>query len=77
MRSAMPAFNHQAAQVSGAALAAQLEAAERAEAQSFIAARKGSLAMLKRKQEKRRLLAAVDQAREAVQMNLPFERGTN
>jgi hypothetical protein len=29
--------------------------------------------MLKRKREKRRLLAAVVQAREAVQMNLPFE----
>jgi prophage antirepressor-like protein len=57
----------------GASLLARLDAAERAEAQSFAAAHRGSLAMLKRKREKRRLLAAVVQAREAVQMNLPFE----
>lgn len=59
----------------GAALLARLTAAEWAEAQSFAAARRGSLAMHRRKQEKRRLLAAVAQAREAVQMSLPLEGG--
>ena len=59
----------------GAALLARLEAAERAEAQSFAAARRGSLTMLQRKREKRRLLAAVVQAREAVQMSLQLEGG--
>ncbi|WP_298233124.1 BRO family protein [uncultured Azohydromonas sp.] len=59
----------------GAALLARLQAAERAEAQSFAAARRGSLAMLQRKREKPRLLAAVAQAREAVQLSLQLEGG--
>lgn len=56
-------------------LLARLQAAEHAEAQSFTAAQRASLAMHRRRHEKPRLLSELEQAREAVQMSLQLEGG--
>lgn len=54
---------------------ARLQAAEHAEAESFAAARRASLAMHRRRHEKPRLLAEVEQARAEVQLALPLQEG--